>query len=166
VLRAFGVATAALALTVSALSAGAARAAAQPLVLVAPHQYFQGLINGQTSDATIQMACLEPTTSGEMGHPIGGQTIGTELLGQATGPTSAYGYTGDLADSIVAQLINQQAAAPEVLAQFEYYGTQALSTSLTLPCAGTGVVDFVPAPDSAGQAYPVMVQFAPQPGPA
>jgi hypothetical protein len=155
-------AAAALTLALTGVLAGSAVAAVPPTVLVGPHQLFQGMVNDQASDATIQMGCFGPVTLNQTGHPLAGQTIGAQLVtGPVTGPVSAYGYTGDTAASIVAGQPNAATNAP--IATFKFYADQALSTSLTFPCYGTGTITFTPSPDSGGRTFTLTVRFVGQP---
>lgn len=153
-----GAAVAAITLTLTALSASQALAATPPTVAVGPHQLFQGAVNGQASDATIDMACAGPVYPGETGHPAAGQTTGVTLITDPSGTTAVYGYTGDTASSIVAGL-SPVSSVSKPVAVFSGYGTQALSTSVTLPCSGTGTLEFTPSPDSGGRAYALTVRF-------
>jgi hypothetical protein len=155
-------AAAALTLALTGMLAGPAAAAEPPTVLVGPHQLFQGMVNDQASDATIQMGCFGPVTMGQTGHPLAGQTIGVKLAATpVTGPASAYGYTGDTATSIAAAQPTAAANAP--IATFTFYADQALSTSLTFPCYGTAAITFAPSPNAGGQAFTLTVRFAGQP---
>jgi hypothetical protein len=155
-------AAAALTLALTGALAGSAAAAEPPTVLVGPHQYYQGLVNDQSSNATIQMGCFGPVTVNQTGHPLAGQTIGARLAPvPLTGPVSAYGYTGERASSIVATQPAATTTAP--IATFTFYADQDLSTKLTFPCYGTGTITFTPSPNVGGQAFSLTVRFVGQP---
>jgi hypothetical protein len=130
---------------------------------VGHRQAFVGRINGSFDGATIDMACFGPVTPGQTGHPMAGQTL--EVLSPlppiVVGPIHP-GNTGSSATTIVARL---QGAPHTVLARFtNYFRSKEIPTSADLPCAGTGVVRFVPRPRSAtSRAAWVTVSFVGQP---
>ena len=157
--RRAGVALATLVLSLAALPA-VATAAEPPVFLILPNQYFSGLVNGQTADATIRMACFGPIAG--PGHPLPGQTIGvTRVYPPVVGPVDSLGYTGTTANSILAQQSASTSVTP--IAKFTVYETQPLSTKVFLPCGGTGTILFVPAPNSGGRPAAVTVTFVGQP---
>jgi len=162
--------------TLVSLAAGASPAgAAHATNKIGPDQYFTGVINGTDGNTItpipIQMACFGPSTPGETGHPLRGQTLAVhQLFPPSTGST--LGETGN--DSTIEVFFGAPppaaGAAPSSAASskpvsFERYDkTKALPTSLTLPCDGTGTVWFVPIPVvPPSQAQAVPVQFEPQP---
>src|SRR5256885_16982308 len=99
-LRRASVAVATLVLSLTACPA-VASAADPPVFPILPNQYFSGLVNGQTANATIRMACFGPI--GGTGHPLAGQTIGvTRVYPPVVGPVNSVGYTGTTANSILA----------------------------------------------------------------
>ena len=120
-------------------------------------------MNGSFDGATIDMACFGPVTPGQTGHPMAGQVL--EVLSPlppvVVGPIHP-GNTGSSATTIVARLRD---APHTVLARFtNYFQTKEIPTSAELPCAGTGVVRFVPRPRSAtSRAAWVTVSFVGQP---
>jgi hypothetical protein len=126
-------------------------------------QAFVGRVNGSFDSATIAMACLGPIHPGQRGHPMAGQML--EVLSPPPpvvfGPIHP-GNTGASATGIVAVL---RGAHRIVLARFtNYFQSEAIPTSLELPCAGTGVVRFVPKPrSSTTKAAWVTVSFVGQP---
>jgi hypothetical protein len=146
------VAGAAIAALASLLGAGATGATAK--APIAPNQYFNGLVNGQSKAATILMACPGPV--GGMGHPVAGQYVSVE------GPlSSGAGFTGK-AKSIAATLeFNSPISTPVHLATFRYYYEPgAISTELRLPCEGSGVAVFTPVMGGeTAKAAKVPVQF-------
>jgi hypothetical protein len=143
--------------------AGAPPAVATTGGAIGSDQAFVGRVNGSFHHATISMACFGPVYPGETAHPRPGQTI--EVLSPppptAVGPIHP-GDTGSSATRIVAVL---RGDPPIVLARFtEYFQTKAIPTSVQLPCAGAGVVRFVPkSSSSAAKAAWVSVSFAGQP---
>jgi len=130
---------------------------------IGPNQAFVGQVNGSFDRATIKMACFGPIQPGQTGHPMSGQTL--EVLSPpppvVAGPIHS-GYTGASATRITAVL---RGDPPVVLARFTHYFTgQAIRTNVELPCAGTGVVRFVPWPrSSTSKAAFVTVSFVGQP---
>jgi hypothetical protein len=142
----------------STASAGASSGGA-----VGHRQAFVGRLNGSFDGATIDMACFGPVTPGQMGHPMAGQVLQvlSPLPPIVVGPIHP-GKTGSSAATIVARL---QDAPHTVLARStNYFQTKEIPTSVELPCAGTGVVRFVPRPRSAtSRAAWVTVSFVGQP---
>ena len=127
------------------------------------NQAFVGQVNGSFDRATIKMACFGPIQPGQTGHPMSGQTL--EVLSPpppvVAGPIHP-GYTGASATRIAAVLRGDPSV---VLARFTHYFTgQAIPTAVELPCAGTGVVRFVPNPrSSTSKVASVTVSFLGQP---
>jgi hypothetical protein len=153
--RRASVALATLILSIAAVP-GVATAAEPPVFPIGPDQYFSGLVNGKTANATIRMACFGPV--GGTGHPLTGQTIGvTRVFPPVVGPVDSVGYTGKTANSIVARQADSSTAT--AIATFTVYETQPLSTKVFLPCGGTGTILFVPAPNSGGRPAAVVVTF-------
>jgi hypothetical protein len=129
---------AAAAIAASTVLLGAGAAAAEAKAPIQPNQYFNGLVNGKSKDATILMACPGPV--GGLGHPVAGQYVTVE------GPlSSGEGFTGK-AKSIDATLeFLTPSSTPVHLATFRYYYEPgAISTELKLPCEGSGVAVFNP----------------------
>lgn len=140
---------------------------------VAPKQYFTGVINGTDGNTstpiTIQMACFGPLRPGETGHPMSGQTLAVHQLFPPSSAGGSLGYTGK--DSQIEVFFNappaaaaRARAAAKTVTFVRYDKTQPLSTSLTLPCAGTGTVWFSPVPVvPPSRSASVSVEFAGQP---
>lgn len=140
---------------------------------VGPKQYFTGVINGTDGNTatpiTIQMGCFGPLRPGQTGHPMKGQTLAVHQLYPPSSTTGSLGYTGH--DSEIGVFfkappkaaVAASAAAKTVI--FMHYDTpQRLSTSLTLPCGGTGTIWFTPIPVlTPSRSAKVSVQFAGQP---
>lgn len=148
-------------LAVAASAATPARADAAIPNKIAPHQYFDGLVNGTIgvgTPATIKVVC--PGPEAQTGHPVAGQTV------EVTEPKvilSTSGYTGNDARSIVAFF----GPPPPVTGssgqvKFTKYGVaKSIPTSLNLPCGGSGQVTFVPLPQSppTSRSATVAVQY-------
>jgi len=128
---------------------------------VRPHQYFAGSVNGSLgtpTPAVIKVVC--PGPEAQRGHPVSGQTV---EVGLAVAATRNVGYTGNDATSIGAFF----GAPPPTTTgpgqvNFREYGVRkAIPTSLSLPCQGTGVVTFVPFPESppTSRSASVPVQY-------
>src|SRR5689334_22852407 len=59
---------------------------------IGPNQAFIGLVNDESTNATIRMACFGPVHPGQLGHPMDGQTVKALPV---TGPTPGQvGFTG------------------------------------------------------------------------
>lgn len=142
----------------AAAGAAAALAPAAPAAAagVGPNQYFAGLVNMRTAAASIGVLCAGPAS---FGHPLPDQTVAVELLQPVT---TDVGFTGLDATSIVAILSWPTPVAPPPpvkIATFTSYGTAAIPTDITVPCSGSGAVQFVPSPDDGGRAATVDVTF-------
>jgi hypothetical protein len=132
-------------------------------VTVGPHQYFLGQVFGPTSAVApnvIVVACAGPESTG---HPVPGQNVEVQLFLPPVNTT--LGYTGNSAKEIDANLIYSR--GPVTVVTFvatltSYFVKVAIPTSITVPCAGTGVMSFTPSPDpdNSGRASDVNVTFA------
>lgn len=112
---------------------------------IGPGQHFVGRVNKHTTNAVILMACATPDPSGT-GHPLGGQAIAVEPRSTTADTT---GYTGTHGRSIVATFVVPVAVATtNYSVRFTQYRSQAIPTSLVLPCSGSGSVVFSPEPTS------------------
>lgn len=134
------------ALAVLALSPAAVAAAVSDPVPIGPDQNFLGQVNGASSNAVIQMGCFGPVRPGETGHPLAGQSTDVELVNPASASPVRPGFTGH-ASEIKAVLTwpSPTSTLPVVLGTFKDYFVKApISTSLNLPCGGSGRVTFVP----------------------
>ena len=146
-------------LTLVAAAAGVAAVAPSApaaAVAVAPHQYFVGTVNSHAADATIEVLCAGPASTG---HPVANQTVGINLL-LPPGSTTV-GYTGVSGTSIDTWLSwpAQTGPLPIPVALFTAYGTQPIPTGITVPCSGTGVMTFLPEPSTGAQVSNVKVTF-------
>jgi hypothetical protein len=144
-------------LAAAAGAAALAPAAPAAATAVGPQQYFQGLVDMRTADATIGVLCAGPAA---LGHPLPDQTVAVQLVVPPI--TTDRGYTGLDATSIVAVLSWPTPVSPTPpvrIASFTGYGTAAIPTNITVPCAGTGTMAFVPNPNDGGHAATVAVTF-------
>jgi hypothetical protein len=133
-------------LSALAVSPAAAAAAVFDPVAIGPDQDFLGQVNGSSADAVIQIGCFGPVTPGETGHPLAGQSTDVELVNPASATPVRPGFTGD-ASEIEAVLTwpSPTSTLPVVLGTFsDYFVKDPISTSLNLPCYGSGTVTFVP----------------------
>jgi hypothetical protein len=163
--RSWCVPLAAAAALLCAAPTGAAAAPADGVVdpaPIGPNQYFVGLVNDQSADATIAMACFGPVHAGQTGHPLADQTVKV-LPVTAPTATARAGYTGAAGNVVgVGFGLSASAASPVVLRTWAVAAK--IPTTLVLPCYGTGTVTFVPAPTSAtARPATVRVTFVGQP---
>lgn len=130
---------------------------------IGPKQYFYGEVFGLSSSTTpnvIEVACAGPATTG---HPVAGQYVAAHQIYPPIAATT--GYTGNEAAEINVNLFYSQgtiSVVTPVFATLRYYDQKVeIPTSLTVPCNGTGVLDFTPAPDpdNSGSASSVDVTF-------
>lgn len=143
-------------------SAAIASGQVQDPVLIGPNQAFVGLVNNSSSNATIEMACFGPSSPGEIGHPLAGQTLEVELVGRMTSAVPL-AFTGSAREIQATYAISNTLEV--LLAEFSsYYVQMPLSTSLSFPCSGTGVIPFAPV-EGGPRARPwrTRVTFVPQP---
>jgi hypothetical protein len=152
--------------SVMSVAGGAVRAGAGGPV--GPHQYFAGVINGVDGNTvtpiSIQMACFGPLRPGETGHPLGGQTLAVHQLYPPATIGNSLGQTGK--DSMIGVFFGAPppSAGGSTVTFTRYDQAKRLPTSLTLPCSGTGAVEFVPipvVPPSRSESVPV--QYVSQP---
>jgi hypothetical protein len=156
--------TTALLLVGAVALSGALPAAAATPNRVGHKQYFTGVINGTNGNTVtpipIQMVCGGP---GQTGHPQSGQTLAVHQLFPPSSAGGSLGYTGH--DSKIEVFFNAvpparpkaRAGAGSVVFT-RYDKPQALPTSVTLPCSGTGTVWFTPiavVPPSRSESVPV-----------
>jgi hypothetical protein len=134
---------------------------------VAAHQTFGGLVNGKngvSSPAPIRMACFGAVRPGQKGHPMGGQTV--EVF-RPEAIRGSFGNTGARASSILTFFHTPppKPAPSASTVTFTRYGVKkAIPTSLSLPCAGTGKVYFMPlATSSSARTATVRVGYIGQP---
>ena len=162
---ALGTVLVALLSVAGALPAGALPAGAA--TRVGHKQYFTGVINGTNGNTVtpipIQMACSGPASSGQTGHPQSGQTLAVHQMFPPSSDGGSLGYTGH--DAKIEVFFNavpparpQARAAAGSVVFTRYDKPQALPTSVTLPCTGTGTLWFTPiavVPPSRTESVPV-----------
>lgn len=133
---------------------------------VGPKQHFTGVINGTDGNTStpipIQVVCPGP---GATGHPQQGQTLAVHQLFPPSSAAGSLGQTGK--DSKIEVFFNAvpparsraRATAGSVVFR-RYDKSQALPSSVSLPCGGTGTVYFTPIPViPPSQSASVPVQF-------
>ncbi len=124
----------------------AAAAGVQDPVAVAPNMYFTGVVGNQTSPGVIVTDCVGPIVQGETGHPVGGQSVEAITASSSAADT---GYTGSAAHSILVTLGVPSSTSSDVIGTTSnFFVPLAIPTTLTVPCAGSGVVTFAPQPTS------------------
>ncbi|MFE0465064.1 hypothetical protein ACFW1A_37995 [Kitasatospora sp. NPDC058965] len=124
----------------------AATTPVQDPIPVRPDLAFQGLVNGKSTAAAIQMACFGPVTPGQTGHPLAGQYVEADTV---VPTTTAAGYTGSAGTSIVVSIAGSATGSVQLVGVLDnFFVKLAIPTSLTLPCGGTTEVRFSPAPSS------------------
>ena len=155
----FGVAIGAIALFGSA---AIAVGQVQDPVLIGAHQAFVGLVNNSSSNATIEMACFGPSSPGEYGHPLEGQTLEVKQVGPVTSAVPL-AFTGTARKIEATYAISNTLEI--LLAEFSsYYVQMPLSTSLSFPCSGTAVIPFAPVEGGpSARPWKTRVTFVPQP---
>jgi len=128
---------------------------------IGPNQSFVGLVNNRSSKAIIEMACFGPSEPGEYGHPLAGQTLEVALSPLTSAVPLAFTGAADEIDATY----EISGTLEVLLAEFSsYYVPAPLSTSLSFPCSGTGVIPFSPV-EGGPRARPwnTKVTFLPQP---
>jgi hypothetical protein len=130
---------------------------------IGPKQYFYGEVFGLSSSTAlngIEVACAGPATTG---HPVAGQYVAAHQIYPPA--TTTAGYTGNDGTEINVNLVYSRGTitvVTPVFATLRYYDQKVeIPTSLTVPCSGTGVLDFMPSPDpdNSGTASDVSVTF-------
>ncbi|MBO3749194.1 hypothetical protein J5X84_24210 [Streptosporangiaceae bacterium NEAU-GS5] len=119
---------------------------------IGPDEVFTALVNGRTGQSVINVTC----DSTKSGHPVAGQTVEV-LAGAVTGPLSAsLGFTGATAKEIGAAVGVVEGPIPPI--HLLAYGRSAtIPVSTVVPCGGSGVVSFIPQPNSS-TAIPALVR--------
>ncbi len=139
-----------LALAVAGLlagSVGTAAAAVQDPLPVGPDQTFAGQVNGVSTGAAIRTDCLGPIVVGETGHPLADQYV-EAVTAPVTSATA--GYTGTSAHQLQVTLATPTSSSVGALIGTlnSFYVQLPIPTTLSVPCTGTGLVAFTPAPTS------------------
>jgi hypothetical protein len=134
----------ALALSVVPAASASARAVHDPIP-ISPNQYFKGVINNHPpGKAVIAVTCA---TGATMGRPVANQSIEAESIPPPTSTSADVGYTGSKGKAI-----NATFGTPTLSVDLHFtsfYAPQKIPTSITVPCSGSGKVDFAPAPTSS-----------------
>lgn len=116
---------------------------------IGPNQAFSGVLNGYAANAPVYVICPGPIFPTSKGHPIGNQSWQVVLGGP--------GFTGSVATRIVATFAADSSAPVTFTA---YRAPKAIPTSLLLPCSGSGLAVFTPAPASpTARSATVTVRF-------
>ena len=130
---------------------------------IGPKQYFNGEVFGLSSSTApnvIEVACAGPAATG---HPVAGQYVAAHQIFPPA--TTTAGYTGNDGTEIDVNLVYSQGTitvVTPVFATLRYYDQKVeIPTSLTVPCNGTGAMDFTPSPDpdNSAKASKVGVTF-------
>ena len=122
---------------------------------VGPKQYFYGQVFGATSSTAqdvIEVACVGPEATG---HPFSGQFVEVQQVFPPV--TTTVGYTGNSGVEIDAALTWSRGTITVVspIAKFTSYGVaMPIPTSITVPCSGSGVMNFAPSPDPDNSGIP------------
>jgi hypothetical protein len=113
---------------------------------IGPNQHFSGLVNGKRSSAVVTSICAGPAT-GRTGPVAGGQTLAVVRRG-------SHGYTGPFS-TVYAWFVPRSGTttAPTQLTFESYRTPQVISTSVQVPCDGTGEVEFSSCPYLAPCPY-------------
>jgi hypothetical protein len=129
-------------------------------VAVGPHQYFNGEVFSTTAAANqsvIEVACAGAS---DTGHPLADQYVEVTLIIPPV--TTTAGYTGDDAVEIDAALnftVGTLSANIPIATLTQYSVAASISTAITVPCSGSGVMAFTPYPDEGGTPSDVSVTF-------
>jgi hypothetical protein len=122
---------------------------------VGPRQYFYGQVFGPasgTAQGVIEVACAGAAAAG---HPFPGQFVEVQQIFPPV--TTTLGYTGNFGIRISADLIWSRGtiAVATPIATFTSYGvSMPIPTSITVPCSGSGVMNFAPSPDPDNSGIP------------
>ncbi|PYC69057.1 hypothetical protein C7C46_28505 [Streptomyces tateyamensis] len=135
-----------LLLAATAVQPAAALTPVQDPIPVRPGMGFQGLVNGKSVGAAIEMGCFGPITPGQTGHPLAGQYIEADTVVPSA---TTGGYTGSAGTSLVVSVAGSATGTVQLIGVLNnFYAPLPLPTSITLPCSGTAKVAFSPAPSS------------------
>jgi hypothetical protein len=107
---------------------------------IGPHQHFDGVVNGHTSDAVVYTVCPGPAASGRTGPPAGGQTMAVARARADGGNTGPF-------RQVYAWFAQDASSSRPIQLQFNAYGVkQSISTDVRLPCDGKGQAQFSSCP--------------------
>lgn len=143
----------------AAVAPAAAAGPVQDPLPIGPDMYFYGLVNGQATDAVIQVACPGPVGPSSTGHPLDGQTA--EVRSIVPPVSTGYGYTGSAARQIDAGLtLPTSATADPPIVFSAFFAPAKIPTSWVVPCGGSTTMTFVPlATSSTARSYTLKVSF-------
>jgi hypothetical protein len=112
-------------------------------VPIGENQYFSGYVNdAPPGPVLIVVACAPGATTG---HPLAKQAVEVEPV--AASSAADVGFTGSKGDKIKAAL--SPTPAVTIIASFtSYYVKKYIPTKISVPCSGTGTLEFVPSPTS------------------
>ena len=111
---------------------------------IEPNQHFVGLVNGDVANAVIRTDCVLPSATG---HPVADQYVEAQLNSPVSGANT--GFTGTAAHSLAVSLDVATTTPTATIGTLSGYNIQlAIPTTITVPCSGSGVVVFAPAPTS------------------
>jgi hypothetical protein len=143
----------------AAVTPAAAAAPVQDPIPIGPDMYFYGLVNGQSADAVIKVACPGPVSSSSTGHPLDGQSA--EVRSLVPPVSTGYGYTGSAARQIDAGLTlptGVTADPPIVFSSF--FAPAKIPTTWLVPCGGNTTMTFMPlSTSSTARSYTLKVSF-------
>ena len=126
------------------LAAPAGAAVIDPLP-IGPNQFFNGVVNDATANATIRTDCVTPVG---VGHPAAGQYVEAQL--DAPPVASDLGYTGSAGRALAVTLQLPTSSGLGIIGTLSGYNYEfAIPTDITVPCTGSGAVVFTPTPTSS-----------------
>jgi hypothetical protein len=131
--------------------AGTAGAVIDPAP-IGPNQFFTGIVNGASGNATILTNCVGPIRVGETGNPLPNQYVEVSA-GASSGSIVDVGFTGSAGNSVIVVLNTGTITGPVQTVLIgtlrDYVVHLAIPTGITVPCSGPGDVAFVPSPGSS-----------------
>ena len=149
-----------IALAAAVIPAGNAVAGpVQDPIPIGPNMYFYGLVNGNSSDAVIQVACPGPVSPTSTGHPLDGQTA--EVRSVVPPTSSTFGYTGSAARQIDAGLtLPSGTVANPPIVFTSFFAPAKIPATWVVPCGGSTTMTFVPlSTSSTARSYTLKVSF-------
>ena len=116
---------------------------ADVLNAIGPNQNFAGLVNDSEGTAVVLVGCPAPVQPGQMGRPLGGQTLAVSRrvfvqagpnTGNARLIAASARFIGSTAQTVFPRLVLFKA----------YDATQEIPVDVALPCSGEGQIVFDP----------------------
>jgi len=126
-----------LMLVAGTMSLGVVAASAQ--TPIGAGQHFIGLVNGSTTSVTVDTVCPGPVSGGREGKVASGQTISIAEVARR------HGFTG-LFSQVYAWFVPRHGETPVELAFATYGDPQTIPSTVRVPCAGRGRVEFSSCP--------------------